>query len=209
VKASELAALDPGVGPLYLKYEGPPRPGRAASSAEPMFWKLGGADGRRILIEYWYHAAYSRATSWGLGNHQGDWEGLAAMVELGEGAAGGLTHRPVAFYLAAHDGGAWHRPEELEWEDGHPVVYTALGTHATYARAGSFVTRFLTDVTGRGRAWDAWRNLRALVSEPYFGFRGLWGEARFFRFMSGPLLPGSFGKRLPPAASHDQPWRLF
>lgn len=167
----------------------------AAYEAAPLLWRIDDGPAARalgparVLIEYWYHAAYSVGIGRGLGDHEGDWEGLAVAIDVRSGAAGELVHRPVAAYFAAHEGGAWHCAKELGWS-GRPEAYSALGSHATYPAAGEYSTAFRKDVTARGRAWEAWRNLRPLPAEPYFGFAGAWGEPRWIGFMSGPRVPG-------------------
>jgi hypothetical protein len=225
VKPEEIAAVQSQPTARYfLRYEG--SLGRDTASAQrpvvdpPILWKLGvlppptGRIARNVvLLEYWYHMAYSRGV-FGIGDHQGDWEGLSFLVELGFDAKGRLTHRPLAAYYAAHEGGKWHRPEELSWiqdpETGrHPEAFSALGSHATYPSAGKFNTVLIIDVTDRGKAWDTWKSLRPLNLEPYFGYSGAWGAASFFSFMSGPLVPGPT-KTLPKLSAKERiPAGLF
>lgn len=157
---------------------------------------------RRSLVEYWFHYPYSRATGWGLGNHQGDWEGYAVAVEWAEGPRE-WKHRMLGAYLAAHEGGRWSCASELETTDqGKPQVYSALGTHATYRAEGDHDGGWIRDRTGKGWAWDTWKTLRLLTAEPYYGFKGSWGARSGLErglglaFMSGPLAPGPGFKAL-------------
>lgn len=178
------------------------------SAKTPIFWKLSASPAlaelgsptegtERVLIEYWYHVPYSRATKIEMGNHQGDWEGVSMLVDLSLDSSGKLTHKLLAAYYASHDAGKWHCARELEREDGHPVAYSALGTHATYSAPGAYSAGFITDHTAKGRAWDTWRHVRPLANEPYFGFAGYWGDIHFLPFMSGPAAPDSTTKTLP------------
>lgn len=185
----------------FLKFEGNPIPG---NSQPPMFWKLGGGKAARalctytatsatILIEYWYHIAYNRVTDIGIGNHEGDWEGGAMLVELN--TEKNVPYRRIrAGYLSAHEGGGWYCPDEFRWTtpnplSGRPVVYSALGSHATYPSVGDHDGPVLTDRTNLGKAWDSWRNMRPMVLEPYFGFKGRWGDLSVLSFMCGPKIP--------------------
>lgn len=174
--------------------------------AVPMFWRLGklpaGASSaapghERVLIEYWYHVPYSKATKWAVGNHQGDWEGMAFVVDLSLDANGKLSHKLVNAFFAAHEGGRWHCPSELQIEDGRIQAFSALGTHATYSREGEYGNTFVTDKTARGRNWDTWQLLRPMVLEPYYGFAGHWGDRKFLPHTSGPTAPGAGDKWLP------------
>lgn len=195
--------------PFYLKHE--PRTDEASheilSDTPPVFWKLGSEAlmkelqpidspprRKRILVEYWFHYPYSYATSIGIGNHQGDWEGIAALIELEATPKGALSHRLLAAYYAAHEGGTWHCATET---NRRPEAFVALGTHATYFREGTHRSSFLPDVTSRGRLWETWRSLRPIAREPFFGYSGGWGEASWLSFMSGPLAPGPDFKNLP------------
>ena len=211
---------------FYLKYEDPTlgtgqtrdwdlerlNGGRYTASLEqgrvPLFWRLGlnaeahgygraPLGGERVLIEFWYHVPYSHATSYIVGNHQGDWEGMAMLVDLNLDKKGALNHKLVAAFYAAHSDGRWHCPKELKWVDGHPEAFTALGSHATYNSAGRFDAGFITDETARGRAWETWHNLAPMTLEPYYGFAGHWGEVRWLPHTSGPTAPGARSKWLP------------
>lgn len=211
VQAAELARLQEDPERMFLKYE-EQEAGREPVSSEkaPIFWRVSEhpvaarfpakSPGReRLLIEYWYHSAYSDGPILGIGSHQGDWEGIAMLVDVLPAPDGKFRHEPVAAYYAAHDGGQWHCANKLQWTtDGHPVAYSALGTHATYATPGKR-RRFLVafDDTEAGRSWDSWENLRPLVNEPYFGFRGAWGDIAWLAFMSGPKVPDARFKFLP------------
>jgi hypothetical protein len=184
-----------------------------------MFWRIGqgafaqtlmnveanggtreGADSskKRIVVEYWYHAPYNYATRIGIGNHQGDWEGVSMLIEL-EAKNGALSHRLLASFFAKHESGTWKCASEVSRssENAHIEAFSAKGTHATYPAPGRHRNNVLTDETERGTAWDGWQNLKPLALEPYYGFSGAWGEPRFFSFMTGPLVPGPGYKPLP------------
>lgn len=204
----------------FLRYQNEDR--GTASSSEfsqafspgrvPIFWRLGRGpmskllerlgpqkSKARILIEYWYHVPYNFATRVGVGNHQGDWEGVSMLVEIGAHERK-LEHQLLATYFSEHDAGSWRcasKVSRTKDEGGHPEAFSAMGTHATYPEPGIHRTLFLTDISDRGTNWDTWNQVRPLELEPYYGYSGAWGEARMFSFMTGPLLPGPGYKSLP------------
>ncbi|MCM2324140.1 MAG: Vps62-related protein, partial [Oligoflexia bacterium] len=169
---------------LYLRYEGAPPdfPRNAAAILEraPLFWRVGSPSGLlgqappgkyRVLIEYWYYSPYNDTKPLGLGNHEGDWEGMAMLVEFGHDSSR-LTHELKAAYYAAHEGGSWHCASELGWTEAHtpggarPLAFSALGTHATYPREGRYRSTVLIDRAARGIPWDSWNRLLPLELEP-------------------------------------------
>jgi hypothetical protein len=213
-KVADRGKVDPSELPYvssghFLRYFGDPtRP----HAEPPLLWRLG--EGRaasvfcdvgpakvRVLIEYWFHVAYNFSNSLGIGNHEGDWEGGGALVEL-DLDGGRPRHRLRSLFMSAHEAGNWYCPDELGWTDGargdpHPELFSALGTHASYATPGRHQGPVLPDYTARGRKWDAWLNLRPLVLEPYYGFTGRWGSLTLFSFMSGPKIPSPGTKPQP------------
>ena len=212
-----------------LNLSEPVKPAADLSDVAPIFWKLSThpvvgelqnrSDGhQRIILEYWYHTDYSHANlPLGIGNHQGDWEGMAVVVDLSLDEQNQLAHYPVALYYAAHEGGQWFCPSEVTWIDEsppeertgrslasvarpkrlHPEAFSAVGTHATYPKEGQFWSGVKTEQTRRDRAWNSWKWVTPLNNEPYLGFEGQWGDTSYLPTMSGPRLPGVSGKSLP------------
>jgi hypothetical protein len=205
----------------FLRLEDSRQGSRQLSSSEsaPILWRLGegsfadllsrtvthsgeslndSESKRRIILEYWYQMPYNLATRIGIGNHQGDWEGVAILIELSIKDSR-LEHRLLAAYFAEHETGTWKCANELlKAEDGiHIEAFSAKGTHATYPAPGSYRNGPLTDEAERGVPWETWHSMRALALEPYYGFSGAWGEPRFFSFMTGPMVPGPGTKALP------------
>lgn len=74
---------------------------------------------------------------------------------------------------------------ELQWQGGHPIVYSASGSHGLWATAGKHVYKLvlgdqLTDHTAAGTPWETWRSL-AVANEPryhamLFDYKGDWGN---------------------------------
>ncbi|EPS31209.1 hypothetical protein PDE_06164 [Penicillium oxalicum 114-2] len=122
------------------------------------------------------------------GNHVGDWEHCLVRFHHGQ---------PKALFFSAHTAGEAFRYEAVEKIGKRPVIYSASGSHAMYARPGTheYVLPWglLHDVTDRGPLWDPvlnsksytydWDNdnLRASTANPeapteWFYFRGHWGD---------------------------------
>ncbi|KAK7224104.1 hypothetical protein V2G26_012107 [Clonostachys chloroleuca] len=131
------------------------------------------------------------------GNHVGDWE--HNMVRFRDG-------RPVGVYYSQHrDGRAydWDEPE-LSKVDERPVVYSAYGSHANYAKPGEHIHDIaLIDFCDEGPKWDPIQSAyfyhldttsftltrlkppnQTSPSPPsnftsFFYYKGLWGDAKY------------------------------
>jgi hypothetical protein len=85
-----------------------------------------GSDGATYL-QYWMFYYYNDHP---FDNHEGDWE----MVQYKLDSAG----RPVEAAYSQHDGGercVWTHVQRLS--SGHPIVYVAAGSHASYFSGGT------------------------------------------------------------------------
>ncbi len=132
------AAVDPfGSAQMYF-YELPRTTARSYA----------GAPAGLIALEYWFFyplnyfplvriptEALNHPTSSTIGNtdyHQGDLEHVAVLIDP-------ATMRPRYLWMARHANEgelyAWGS-RSVQWLDGHPVVYAALGSHASYAQCG-------------------------------------------------------------------------
>ncbi len=112
--------------------------------------------------------------------HEGDWEHIAVHLDSNNRAT------EVAFYRHGCD------PTIVSWADlvsgtggslqngTHPVVYSGLGSHASYPTPGShggFETcQPFPDDTDAGSPWSTWTNLLDVGAQPWYGFGGAWGE---------------------------------
>lgn len=159
---------------------------------EPDHWRL---------IEYWIHLPHSSVGLWGgLGDHEGDWEGVALLFR---------AEKPIALYVSQHNGGQWLCRSDLEWSDDRPVFYLAQGTHASYARPGRQPRNGIgiaDDLTSRGPLFDGGPALRSLTAQPFAEFQGHWGAWSWLSWNRGPRVPFPGRKFLPretaPAALH-------
>jgi hypothetical protein len=95
-----------------------------------------------IVLHYlcFYFMNDWRTTFGGANDHEADWEQVFLFLEDGVDGA-----QPVWVAAAAHDEVGddlrrrWDDPQ-LERVDGHPVLYVGAGSHATYFRAGEYIT---------------------------------------------------------------------
>lgn len=143
------------------------------------------------LIDYWYFVPYNEAGLWfGLGDHEGDWEGMAVLFCEGE---------PVAAYYSQHDGGRWYCAGELEKDkSGRFMVYSALGSHASFPHPGEYRRGLFflgIDLADAGALIPM--EVRPLANEPYLNFEGRWGKESFIPGSRGPLSPHPERKFLP------------
>lgn len=84
------------------------------------------ADGG-IGIQYWFFYPYSEGPL--VFSHESDWEHMTVHLDV--------TGEPTGAYLSAHENnspGKFVPWDKLRREGDHPVVLSARGTHATYAR---------------------------------------------------------------------------
>lgn len=98
------------------------------------------------------------------GDHVADWE--MATIRF----AGG---KPIAVHVGAHGNDEPQTASTyrsigwgvLSWEGDHPIIYSAQGSHGTWATAGPHAYNSLpngdtlTDDTGKGKRWETWRNV--------------------------------------------------
>jgi hypothetical protein len=128
-----------------------------------------------VDLVYFFYYPYNRGkdvvdTIWG--NHVGDWEHITVRLMR----APDMTLSPLQVYLSAHSfGGAYDWADVERFEETHPVVYSARGSHGVWSTPGdhvymsigeellgvcvTIVCTDLTDLTGTGTAWDTWENV--------------------------------------------------
>ncbi len=96
-----------------------------------------------VALQYWFFYAYNnwRSAFFGANDHEADWEMVT--VYLAPDEADLLRPEWVAY--ASHDFSGddlrrhWSDPE-LERRGGHPVVYAAAGSHASFFTPGEYLT---------------------------------------------------------------------
>jgi hypothetical protein len=123
------------------------------------------------------------------GNHEGDWEQISVRLDDHD--------RAIAMAYYAH--GA---PRELAWRQvprvlGHPAVYSANGSHASYPSAGTFDRALPAILSGKdhtARGGPVWRTQGLLLdarTQPWYGYGGGWGQVGAKELSTGPTGPRS------------------
>ena len=89
-------------------------------------------------------------------------------------------------------------------DETHPIVYSALGTHASEPIPG--VTKlycptsdicFYDFAEESESEWRTWEHLRPVKNEPWYGFGGAWGTDWPTNDLSGPLGPSRYKEPTP------------
>ena len=84
-------------------------------------------DGGRTWLQYWLFYYDNPKHLLGFGRHEGDWE----LVQVGLGAGG----EPEVVTCCQHSSAEPRDWAEVERRDGHPVIYVAPLSHASYFEA--------------------------------------------------------------------------
>ncbi|MEV0777730.1 hypothetical protein ACIBLA_08615 [Streptomyces sp. NPDC050433] len=180
-------------GGFYLD---PPEEVRKGEGTDaPVYWEhhKDKSDPARTAYVYWFFYAYNKLNP---GNrHEGDWERVA--VQLRDG-------KPEAVTFAKHGSD----PCSVKWSkmnpsDGHPTVYSALGSHGSYATEGPHWEPFLDRTSDDGPKWNTWENVRPVDREPWWGYGGWWGAQQHVKGFNGPM--GPYPNRQLPNIFTDEP----
>jgi len=97
-----------------------------------MYGRATREDDGTTVVQYWFFYYYDGDRPFGVGNHEGDWEMVQYMI-----AADGV---PDAAAYTQHNQG-----EQCQWirvqrtDDGHPIVYVGLGSHANFFSSGHHI----------------------------------------------------------------------
>jgi hypothetical protein len=119
--------------------------------------------------------------------HEGDWEGISIKLDAKDSAvsaryfAHGEKVEPVP----------WAQVKRLE---NHPIVFSALGSHASYAARRGQAN---LDVTQGGPIWATWLLIADARVQPWYGYGGAWGLARTVP-RTVRIIAGRFGKEVGP-----------
>jgi hypothetical protein len=136
-------------------------------------------------MTYWFFYAYNAKSGV---NHEGDWERISIYFDT--------AYRPIVVAYYHHD----CFPELVPWanvqkfQGTHPLVFSALGGHASYPTAGNQEIcgpggAFATDYTAHGRYWYTWGNIGRAYDQLFYGYGGAWGTTGQFSATTGPLGP--------------------
>lgn len=161
---------------------------------------------RDLLYAFFY--SYDEATA---GSHEGDWEHIVVRLDP-------LSGNILAIFYQTHGQhdtySNWYYPPDAaslqpigtsvgqvynffqyyvdpttHQPTSRCVVYSAIGSHASYTGAGNFKTPGnTTDTTSQGTAWDTAQNV--VVMDPvvlnWVLYSGLWGDPRDTGFVGNP-----------------------
>jgi len=143
---------------------------------------------------YFYFYSFNLGNTvagWRFGNHVGDWEHTA--VRFIDGV-------PQSIFYSEHSGGVAYEYGAVEKIGIRPVCYSAVGSHANYARPGTHYYaipfHLLADHTDKGPLWDVTKNsymynydvdhdiLKPSRDTPgapvdWFHFGGRWGDMMY------------------------------
>lgn len=139
------------------------------------------------VLQYWFYLYYNQKTFVEFGEHEGDWEG----IQIHTDAAGNV----IDAAYSQHQGAVVCPWASVEHDGAHPVVYMALGSHASYFTPGSH------DLTGgqSDRADGLGEQLIPGVVDitsppPWITWPGRWGASTGID-SSSPTGPGAKGQR--------------
>jgi len=173
---------------------------RADADAAPLVYarvyRVGGA---RRVIQYWFFYYYN---SWGHqgglpgGLHEGDWEMAQVVLDGNEQPLYAAYAQHFGLPLTALKGASkkeWNdlKPD-LSLIDNHPVVYPALGSHASYF--GPFPHLHTLDQTAPQWTDPIEPAVALIQNDPWMSYKGRWGQGGFLPFyQGGPDSPGNQG----------------
>ena len=145
----------------------------------PVYWQYYKKDdGRTTAYVYWLFYGYNNF----LNKHEGDWERVG--VQLVDGKPDALT------FWKHNDGPCRVKWPDAEQVDDHPVAYAAAGSHGSYPHPGHYTVNTVgTDVTSAGTRWSTWNTARPVVDQPWWGYKGYWGEQIASNGFRGPRGP--------------------
>jgi hypothetical protein len=148
----------------------------------------------RRFVTYWFFYGFSAPAAlaypggFNSAAHEGDWERITVRLDS--------LDLPLEVAYFEH-GGA---PLILPWSsvsklDGHPVVFSAQGSHASYPRADVYPDNF--DRTRAGFIWPTWDEVADVRKQPWYGFGGAWGRVGRYSDFTGPLGPSTYKRPAP------------
>lgn len=140
-------------------------------------------------ITYWFFYAYNAGPApGGLDNHEGDWERISVKLNRQNRATA------VAYYQ--HKGHEEKRWRDVPKQGSHPLVFSAKGSHASYASPGAkdlgVPFGAVKDHAGRGAQWKTWQHLKNARAQGWYGYGGAWGEVGNYADTTGPQGPSRY-----------------
>ena len=169
-----------------------------------------------VDLVYFFYYPYNRGkevanTVWE--SHVGDWEHVTVRLMWVYDDQTGWSVQPVQMYLSAHSfGGIYEWETTPKFNNTHPVVYSAWGSHGVWLTAGEHdygeacyvvACEDLTDWTSEGTPWDTWNYLEAF---DYNAKQGLGGSIWPLWMSDDFTNPGTCGNPSDPACGPIYRW---
>ncbi|WLE97387.1 MAG: Vps62-related protein [Candidatus Electrothrix communis] len=125
-----------------------------------------------IEIQYWlfYPSNHKVAET-----HESDWEHVTVKLDKS-------GQQITEMYFSQHLGGGWINKEDIEFsEDGHPLVFCAKGTHASYHSASP--SSLIDSADGKGKIWHTSKMVKIVGTKKHptegnewLQYNGAWGR---------------------------------
>lgn len=121
------------------------------------------------VLQYWFFSCYDswRSGFSGVNDHEADWEMISIYLYQENDQ---LIPEWLAY--AAHDFHGdelrrrWDDTEQIDFVDGHPLVYSGAGSHASYFRPGEYQAEVTLDLP----SWLGWlKTLHHILDEFWTG----------------------------------------
>ncbi|OEH93829.1 Vps62-related protein [Bacillus solimangrovi] len=174
---SEILPTHAAESDQYLKISSSNRDGDL-DSAKAYVQVLEYADyiGLNYRFFYPYNGNIGGAGIFPSGAHAGDWEGVKIVVNKRTNEIESIL---PSSHESEHD---WQNASVFEFENGHPVVYSAEQSHANYWTTGKHtrLNGFGNDYTNKGALWNIPENNFIIFNKqntPWMDFSGRWGDS--------------------------------
>ena len=207
------SAIDgPAATPCYASFQ-------AAHDTGPVVYGAALRRGSRIDLQYWvwypwdvYSPTVPPGELWQV--HEGDWEAVSVIVDT--------RGKPLVVGYSEHGAGVRRDWAKAPKRGTHPLVYVALGSHATYPTRGTqpFDSRVVdaifvsvirqngqepVDHTGKGRVVRPGLVRVTATTPAWMAFAGGWGEDGYLRTPGGA--PQSYSGTGPKGPAYHAQWR--
>ncbi len=206
-----------------------------------------GGDQNTLDIQFWFYYAYNGPVKAQVtipvagvnasvsldqvGRHEGDWEQVILRFNRANSSSSWTLQK---LFLSQHSGGQWLLANDasLTYRGTHPVIYSALDSHANYATIGSHqsaetivnttippgipIVAYQLDFTGAGRTFASyfpWNyqivsstvpGMKAPPAPQWFSYEGLWGPYQLHTDTVSLTLPAPYGTISYPVAQVDK-----
>ena len=138
------------------------------ASERPLVYGHAIEDGEDVWLQWWmFYVRNDTPMTLGRGAHQGDWERFAVLLR------DGAPIRAVGSQHRIAEGHGWENVEKQE--DGRPVIYPRLGTHAVAFSPGWTWLGGSFDIGNGRREIDPEIEIISPVTHPWMTWPGRWG----------------------------------